>query len=308
MEAEADIIRQQFAGILNGVRKADIGLKIPSLEGLVPEPLTPDNLHTHVTSDGRSMGKRTPSRFHYRPEIFLQLSGSTIFTMPGGRLRLDSGECLLMPARLPHAEEVDESTGSFANLVIWFLPPHVNIHLAGLDRQGQPKERYVESFQPPEVMRLQAMLEDMSDLAAANLPESETAIRGLFLAFMIRISHLLAGYRGQKGSDRIDQARALVARQFANPGLNVQALASQLDCSPDHLSHRFHKETGERLTSHLNAVRLAHAQRLLSNPEKTSLTMAEIAWHSGFSDPKYFTRLFRQKTGVAPSVFRRRGS
>ncbi len=306
METDADILRQRFGEILEGLRLERVALKIaPALE-TVPEPLTPDNLHTHVTSDGKAAGRRTPSRFHYRPEVFLQLSGSTLFTLPNCRIRLDPGECLLMPARVPHAEEVDESTGPFANLVIWFLPPHINIHLAALDKQRHPVEHYVESFQPPEVMRLQAMLEDMGELAATDLPEAETAIRGLFLAFMIRMSHLLAGYRGQKGSDRIDQARALVARQFANPGLNVQALAHQLGCSPDHLSHRFNKETGERLTTHLNAVRLAHAQRLLGDPEKAGLTVAEIAWHSGFSDPKYFTRLFRQKIGVAPSAFHRR--
>lgn len=300
----ARTLYQGFEHFLQEFREGRGILKLPPLQGRMPEPVRPDHHHVHLAEEGDPADHSTPSRYHYYHEVFLQLSGTTVFIMPGGRVRLNPGECLLMPARLPHAEAVDESQGAFANLVVWFLPPQVNVHLAGLDSRGLPQEHYLESFGVPEVLRLQALLEDAVGLAAEGLPDAELGIRSLFTAFLVRVSHLLVSPGKSKGSARVAQARALVARQFADPTLNVQALARRLACSPDHLSHQFHRETGERLTSHLNNIRLDQAQRLLADPDKTDLTIAEIASHSGFADPKYFTRLFRHATGLTPTDYR----
>ena len=38
--------------------------------------------------------------------------------------------------------------------------------------------------------------------------------------------------------------------------------------------------------------------------EKTDSTVAEIAYKTGFNDPVYFTRLFRQKIGLPPTKYR----
>jgi AraC-like DNA-binding protein len=38
--------------------------------------------------------------------------------------------------------------------------------------------------------------------------------------------------------------------------------------------------------------------------EKDSCTIAEFAYRTGFNDPVYFTRLFKQKKGMTPTQYR----
>ena len=51
----------------------------------------------------------------------------------------------------------------------------------------------------------------------------------------------------------------------------------------------------------LRHVRLQKAQQLLAN---SSLNVSEIAYTVGFSDPKYFSKIFRKELGVSPTEYR----
>ncbi len=69
----------------------------------------------------------------------------------------------------------------------------------------------------------------------------------------------------------------------------------------DYLSHLFHTETKERLTHYIQRIRIEGAILAL---ETTALNISEIAYASGFADPAYFARVFKQHKGVAPQEFR----
>ena len=52
-------------------------------------------------------GLRTKGmHYHYRPEFFLQLQGSTVFHYPKGSFVLAADEICIMPANVPHGESV----------------------------------------------------------------------------------------------------------------------------------------------------------------------------------------------------------
>ena len=53
------------------------------------------------------------------------------------------------------------------------------------------------------------------------------------------------------------------------------------------------------MTVQLPSFRL---ENLLCNPR---LTVAEVAYQSGFQDPGYFTKKFRQQTGITPIAYRK---
>ncbi|WP_395322688.1 helix-turn-helix domain-containing protein [Variovorax sp. UC74_104] len=46
--------------------------------------------------------------------------------------------------------------------------------------------------------------------------------------------------------------------------------------------------------------RLRHAYHVLSDPQRQDVRIAEIAWSHGFSDEKYFYRLFKAEFGHTP--------
>jgi len=65
----------------------------------------------------------------------------------------------------------------------------------------------------------------------------------------------------------------------------------------------FHEVTGRKYTDWLNSLRIEKAKELLSDWE---LKLYEVADRVGFSDYKYFVRVFRRYTGCRPSEYRSR--
>jgi len=92
-----------------------------------------------------------------------------------------------------------------------------------------------------------------------------------------------------------------VREQFSNPELCVQHIAESLGCSPDYLSHLFHTETKEKLTHYIQRIRIEGAILAL---EGSPMTISEIAYASGFADPAYFARVFKQHKGSTPVEYR----
>lgn len=83
--------------------------------------------------------------------------------------------------------------------------------------------------------------------------------------------------------------------------LSLAALAGLLQVSPSYLSALFHRETGRTLASHIAETRMKAALQLLRT---TQLQVQTIALLTGFSDPNYFGKRFRQFYGVTPLQYR----
>lgn len=83
--------------------------------------------------------------------------------------------------------------------------------------------------------------------------------------------------------------------------LSLRALATQLNVSKVYLSTVFKKETGKTVTEYINDKRISYAKHLLRT---TSLQIQTVSLHCGIMDVHYFSKLFKQKTGMTPSAFR----
>ncbi len=87
------------------------------------------------------------------------------------------------------------------------------------------------------------------------------------------------------------------------PELDPAAVASTLGLSRRYI-HRLFASAGTTFTHELYTVRLDRAQRLLADKRFDDVSIAEIAWNCGFSEPSHFTRRFRDRFGVPPTTFR----
>jgi AraC family transcriptional regulator, positive regulator of tynA and feaB len=94
-----------------------------------------------------------------------------------------------------------------------------------------------------------------------------------------------------------------IDRHFANPKLSAAMLARKFHCSERYV-HRLFSTTGVTVGEHINNRRIQHCTRNLLDV-RSSRTIAEIAYGSGFSDVSYFNRLFKRTHGIAPRDFRR---
>ena len=64
----------------------------------------------------------------------------------------------------------------------------------------------------------------------------------------------------------------------------------------------FKKETDMNFSEYLKKIRIDNAKNLLLNTENT---VEDISYAVGYSDIKYFSRLFKKLTGVTPTEFRK---
>jgi len=84
---------------------------------------------------------------------------------------------------------------------------------------------------------------------------------------------------------------------------SLESLAKKLYVSSSQLNSLFRKRFGLSVKEYINQVRMERAEFLLSRSEKM---VYQIAQEVGFQDIDYFTRLFKQHSGLTPSAYRRR--
>ena len=83
--------------------------------------------------------------------------------------------------------------------------------------------------------------------------------------------------------------------------LNRNQLAGLVYMSADYLSKLFLQETGFKLSEYITSARMKAAAKLL---EETDLTVGEVADKVGYSNLAYFTKVFREKNGSTPALYR----
>ena len=99
---------------------------------------------------------------------------------------------------------------------------------------------------------------------------------------------------------RLQAAIAHIAKHFARH-IAESEVALLCQMSPSRFCREFKAAFGVTFLEYLGAQRLEQAKRLLGNP---SMSVTDVAHAVGFSDPSYFTRVFRKQEGVAPSEYR----
>jgi AraC-like DNA-binding protein len=81
--------------------------------------------------------------------------------------------------------------------------------------------------------------------------------------------------------------------------IRSEDVAKLCGLSPFRFSRAFKESFGMTFRDYLVAYRLRQACRLLENP---AVSVTDVAFAVGFNDASYFTRMFKQRTGVAPSA------
>lgn len=278
-------MRQAFDDALRAVERNRVTLRVP---------------HAHAPI----LNKRG-MHYHYRPEVFLGLQGWTEFSFPKEGFRVGPEEMCVIPAGVPHGEIVQAGGPDkpFRNLVAGFYNNTLSLHFAHEARPGKPDIEVIEFFDAPNLDVFLTLCNSLAQTHGMHGPARESVLKGLMLALLGLLRNLVETGTGQLNSDigKVFQAKCLVREQFANSELCVQHIAEVLGCSADYLSHLFHTETKERLTHYIQRIRIEGAILAL---EQTKLTVSEIAYASGFADPAYFARVFKQHKGMTPQEFR----
>ncbi|MFD1253421.1 HTH-type transcriptional activator Btr [Devosia equisanguinis] len=151
--------------------------------------------------------------------------------------------------------------------------------------------------------------------ASAYAVEDESIGSSMFTDYLSRTiaAQLIRGYSKAKlkGGGRVSGAASLsptlsdaVDYMTANidEAINLADIAQATNRSPSHIARIFRTELGMPPHRYLINLRVDKARRLL---EKTSMSIAEIAYECGFAHQEHLTRLFRRHCGTTPAAYRR---
>ena len=95
---------------------------------------------------------------------------------------------------------------------------------------------------------------------------------------------------GSSASPLVRTVSAYV-QEHLTENITADGLAQSLYLSPNHLSSRFHRESGMTLRTFINQQRISKAKNYLKN---TARSILDISTFLGFSPQAYFQNVFKK--------------
>lgn len=205
------------------------------------------------------------------------------------------GESVLVDSRLPY--QFDFANGlenlSVALPIDWverWLPRPSKV--LGVPLQGQTGWG----------LALRGMCEALSPAAVPSLPALPEAIEEQLGLLLGLASHQLEAEPGRAHSI-VSRCEMRMRERLADPALVAADVAKAAGTSLRNL-HRAFAGQNRSFAGSLLAMRIAEADRMLSDVRFERVTIGEISRRCGFLDPSHFTRQFRRLRGVYPKQLR----
>lgn len=87
---------------------------------------------------------------------------------------------------------------------------------------------------------------------------------------------------------------------YPNPEFSLELIARELRYNRKYISTVFKRDMGLGVVEYLQKVRIQHACTMI---EQGSESVSDIAFQSGFSDPQYFSKVFKKMIGSSPKEY-----
>jgi AraC-like DNA-binding protein len=278
---------------------------------------------THADFSVRNHADALPNPAPHRHEYFqihVQVRGRTSHYLGSTTRPVDSGTvCFIAPFKLHFMPTVPGAEYYLVNASQSFLLPGLSVDpldLEDVSVEQAPElapfnfQQYTDYvFAGDELATVVRLCDSMMTESRARAPGSTVLCRAYL--------HQLIGMVCRKYGDTLwHLAESRVSRtarretlaelgrflraNFARP-LSLSDAAEAVGLTPTYLAHLVKKETGRTFLELLTERRFDRAKELIVH---TGLPIAKIAESVGFGDFAYFTRRFKQLTGLSPSRYR----
>jgi ligand-binding sensor domain-containing protein/AraC-like DNA-binding protein len=98
----------------------------------------------------------------------------------------------------------------------------------------------------------------------------------------------------------INKAKSIIIENITDTDFNTEKLSQKLNISQRHLYRKIKSSTNKTVHDFITDIRLEVAAELLLSG---NLTISEVAYKVGYSEPANFTRTFTKKFGKNPSTY-----
>lgn len=291
-------------------RTADGNVPVFHLYGEKSQWPVPDLIHVEsIAARSRLHNwEIQPHRHHGLLQLLWLQRGQARLQLDGEEGMLHAGELLLIPQHCVHGFRFSRQASGLVVTVAYPLLARIGggteAMVAGMGRPCQRSLSRLSARVPVEVL-----LPALEREYASGMEGRGTLLESIFAALLIwllRDSEPVADTREAAHAHRyLARFSAEVEHSYARH-LPLQHYAERLGISTAHLNALC------RRLAQCSALEMIHARLMLEARRSlayTSMSVRDIAESLGFSDPAYFTRFFRQRSGgIAPRDFRQRAA
>ncbi|MFU2082931.1 arabinose operon transcriptional regulator AraC [Gallibacterium anatis] len=147
---------------------------------------------------------------------------------------------------------------------------------------------------------IEKLFVEIEELNKSNQPYATELSENYLEQLLIRCKRLQPTSFSRKIDLRILQAVNYMMEDLKKD-YSINEIAAHVYLSPSRLIHLFSQEMGMSILKWRDDQRINYAKYLLFT---TNIPIGVISRNVGFTDPLYFSRVFKKKVGVSPKVFR----
>lgn len=254
--------------------------------------------------------------WHEHFEIILMQQGTGVFHIDSQPYEAGPGDVLIVPAGGLHVGySACEDDIAYLSIVFnsalfqqWVHDPHHAQYVLPY-LEGRIQFPVKPAALDPAVTRHYDLLEQAAAEFAAKAPGYLLLVKAQLHMLFVHLSRAflplqLPEHRARPFIHNRERFKSLILdieTRFADKHSAVDA-ARAVNMSLHHFCKMFKKLTGRTFIEYVHVCKVNEAERLLL---ETDMTMTEIAERIGCDNPNYFTKLFKQYKGIAPSYLRK---
>lgn len=222
------------------------------------------------------------------------LDGSFTFVKDGKHITARKGDTVILDCYKPHEYYTNDSFES-----IW-------VHIAGansLELYDEIEKSEGNLIKCKDIQHLRKLLFRIFDGMKGDNPTTELSVSlDIYKIFTELLNPQGAKSKGESSyEDSIQNVKEYIAESL-NENLTVDKLAKIINMSSSHFSRVFKRQTGFSPYDYVLISRLNRAKYLL---QVTDMTVASIAYETGFNSESNFIYFFTENEGISPGKFRK---
>lgn len=131
--------------------------------------------------------------------------------------------------------------------------------------------------------------------------ESTDALREWLCENCLKLQKQVQNERQDTTKSFVSKAIDYVKEHYADTDLGIETICGYLNVSAAYFSTVFKKETGKTFINYLTDYRMEEAVELLLTQNEKTYVIAEKV---GYTDPNYFSYVFKKQFGMSPSKYK----
>jgi AraC-like DNA-binding protein len=247
------------------------------------------------------------ARYHYRnrpdgagqDHVMMCIGGHGFVVVEGKENHLQAGQLLIIPR---HAEHTYWAADDVPWSIYWmhFLGEEADYYLERIHAPGQPVP--IDRATQNEAVRLfRDCLETLEHgYSLPNLIYAAQSARHILSLLLFRNPAFPMEQRAEYRQLQLESTLEFMRTKITDQ-VRLEDFARHAGLSVSHFSELFRAQTGQSPMSYFTGLKIRSACRLL---DLTAKPVKAVAIETGYSDPYYFSRVFKKVMGLSPEKYR----